>query len=94
MNSLFGEYNDCNPILDGPQAGVFACESGDDGMHWSVLMQNEEILHQKMKILRLKNADLCDSTCPGHTAVDWLVENPSTKTRLPSELSSENAEMM
>jgi hypothetical protein len=33
VNSLFGDYNDCNPILEGPQAGVFACEASDDGTH-------------------------------------------------------------
>ena len=32
-NSLWGEYNDCNPVLEGPQAGVFACEASDDGTH-------------------------------------------------------------
>lgn len=32
-NPLFGEYNDCNPILEGPNAGVFACEASDDGSH-------------------------------------------------------------
>ena len=32
-NALFGEYNDCNPILDGPDAGTFACEAEDDGTH-------------------------------------------------------------
>lgn len=29
-NTLFGDYQDCNPLLKGPKAGVFACE-GDSG---------------------------------------------------------------
>jgi hypothetical protein len=34
-NTLFGEYQDCNPLLTGPHAGVFACEGGSGGVNCS-----------------------------------------------------------
>lgn len=68
--------NDCNPVLEGPQAGMFTCEASDDGTHCACAGHtavkweewDDDCLNGTVYSAQAINASACRAACVSRTA--------------------------